>query len=157
MVALVNDDIGQHVPLVYRVIGQLNLDLNEQDEAFSQGLVALAEAGISYKPERGPLVNWLARNIRWSLLNWVTAERQRQSRQVPVDPESPLRAQSKPDGFGWTLAQAKALLTEEEATVLEAIALGYSGKEISQRLGKTQTWVSDTKNGAQSKLRKVLG
>ena len=148
-------DVSEHLPLLYRVIGQMGLSANEVDEAYSEGLVALTQAGNTYDPSRGPLPHWLARNVRWNLLNWITSERRRQSHQFPIAPEAPLKALSRPEGFSLVIAQANAILSEEERLVTFALAWGYSGKEVARYLKRSPSYVTGVKQQARAKLRQI--
>lgn len=145
-----------NTPLIYRVIGQMRLGSEETEEAFSEGLVALAEAEKTFQPERGvPQANWLAQYIRWSLATWITKERQRQGQTLPMPVEVARRVESGRDEFNALMAQMAVILTEEERFVTLALAWGYKGKEVAKCLGRSQTYVSNVKHRARYKLQQL--
>lgn len=62
-------DVGKHLPLIHRVIGQIGLRGDLADEAYSEGLVAIVEAAKTYDPSKGPVAHWLANNVKWRILD----------------------------------------------------------------------------------------
>lgn len=145
---------AEHMPLIYRVIGQMGLSNYEIEEAYSEGLVAITEAARTFDPDKGvPPAYWLAQNIRWSLNTWIAKERRRQSRHSPMGLEVSEVPFSSPYGFGLTIAQANTILSEEERLVLYALAWGYKGTEVAKRLGRSSSYVTTVKQAAQRKLR----
>jgi len=147
-----NDD---HTPLIYRVIGQMGLSADEADEAFSEGLVSLASAQLSYDPQKAvPIASWLAMNIRWSLSNWVKKERIRRSRSFRLEeiPEPTETRLSTLVEYSQVIAQVKSLLTDEEQLVILASACGFLGRELARHLGRSEAYVSEVKWQARQKL-----
>lgn len=149
------NDPTTHIPLIYRVIGQMGLTASEADEAFSIGLLAITEGSLSYDPERQvPLANWLALNIRTSIYNW----RKKQRRTItsglyhlwPHKDEQEI-------SLSEVVRIAERILTEQEKIVLFGIAAGFKGYEIAEKLHVSQKRVSIVKKRAQEKLKARLG
>lgn len=153
------------------------------DEAFSEGLLAIHEAALKYDPSREvPLVNWLGTSVRWSLRRWrdrqyressylVSQETNRtvsanimESNRLPESGETVRHVTQETldilvdpleilDDFRETINKIGVLLSPIERQVILAHACGYSGLEISKRLGIRPVQVSRLKNRAQQKLK----
>lgn len=66
---------NNYMNLIHRVINDLHIPFYVRDEAFSEGLVGLACAIKSFKPQKGAkATTWIYSNIRWTLLNWMARE-----------------------------------------------------------------------------------
>lgn len=150
-------DAGEHLPLITRVIKQLDLRGDEADEAFSVGLVAITEAAIKYDPSRGaPIAHWLARNIRWSLNEWRTSLR-------PVRQHAPMPevVVSSRDTLTSRVEYMEAIacfevLTDDEFTVMTRHLLGWSGNEIAEYMKISPGGVSKMRRRARLKLTELL-
>ena len=123
------------------------------EEAFSESLVIITEAAMSYDPRHNvPLVNWLGRNIRWGLYKWLD----KQHPAVNIDDTMPLRARE--ESFSKVIEYRELLdrlarLTELERTVLLAEAFGWKGVEVARKLGISPVRVSKIKHRARKKLQ----
>lgn len=148
-------DASPHLPLIHRVIGQMGLQGDEKEEAFSEALVAIVEAAKKYDPNRNvPLANWLAKNIRWSIANWL--DRQHYTVQMPMTIEAPKVGLSDVAELNEVLAKARAVLTPQEHQILMATAYGYKGIEIAKALGISTGQVSWIKTTAQKKMAEIF-
>lgn len=179
-------DPSPHIPLIYRVVNQLGIQGSDKEEAFSEGLVAITLAAKKYDPSLGvPLVNWLGKNLNWSLRNWRKEQRRRSDFEAPQATSQAivhgLIESSQNGSLGpSTLRQIRSLaassvtslenhlalrevcdnmrkiLTPLECNVIIMHALDRNGLEIAAYLGITPVAVSRTKKKAQAKLRKAL-
>lgn len=146
-------DVGQHIRLISRVIGQMNFPPSMVDEAFSEGLVGIVEAGRTFDPSYNvPLANWLAQNIRWHLAKWRAA-------QIPSIP-IPEFHEGKPETFMSSelkevFAIMDTVLTEQERQVILGTALGYKGVELAKALGVTNIQIHRIKHRATDKLKEA--
>lgn len=146
-------DAGQHIPLIHRVINQMGFEGTDREEAFSEGLVAITEAAIKYDPSKNvPVASWLARNIRWSLINWRNS--QRQTYQLE-DVETPKDSLTDRVELLEALFHVNQLPPIQRQIIL-ATARGIPGKRIAESLGITEVAVSRAKKKAQEKLRELL-
>lgn len=148
-------DPSAHLALINRVANQMNLYGDMREEAFSEGLVLITEASQSFDPAKGPLVNWLANNIRWGLMRWIA----RQKETLPINKR--IATPQKPVEYALELAEAVNLarktLTPTEYEVLMYNALEYKGVSIARKLGISPVQVSRLKKRAQEKMRKANG
>jgi len=175
-------DAGQHIPLINRVIGQMGLRGDAADEAFSEGLVGLVEAAKSYDPTRGPLAHWLAKCIRWKIINLHNKERIHFGRPIVNkfgNPEERGYTGFKVSGAGKIdigtahldiedqqnymqnrqelaelLVAMHEQLTELEYRILILGAMGYQGQEIAREFNLHPVAVSRAKKTARAKLEK---
>lgn len=126
-----------------------------KDEAFSEGLVAITEAGIKFDPKRNvPLANWLGLNIRWSLAKWKSSlimdiplsalERVGGTDEEAFMPSIELRE---------VLALMDELLNFQERQVVLGTSLGFMGTELAVVLGISPVEVTRTKIVAQARLK----
>lgn len=90
-------DVGQHLPLIHRVIKQIGLQGDLAEEAFSEGLVAIVEAAQTYNPEKGPLAHWLANCIKWRILD--TRKNELRYRGFPILNDHGAEGERGPTGF----------------------------------------------------------
>lgn len=152
------EDLSKHLPLINRVIRQLNLRGDMAEEAFSEGLVVLTEASQKYDPSHEvPLVNWLGLNLRWSLMSWL--DKQHHTVPLPTIAGKELESlNTRPDHrveLKETLARMETLLTYQERQVIIALALGYTGEQIAKALDITPVKVSRLKKKAREKLKSL--
>ena len=147
-------DTAQHLPLIHRVIKQLNLYGDMKEEAFSEGLVLITEAAKSYDPSREvPLANWLAKNIRWGLATWITKQKATVELPATMPLEGAQRALSARTELTLLLARMQELLTPQERAVILYSAAGYKGIELAKLTGLTPVRISNIKKAAQRKLQ----
>ena len=148
-------DPSPHLPLINRVAGQIGLRGSVREEALSEGLVIITEASKTFDNSKGPLVNWLANNIRWGLIKWLN----QQKIEYPIT--KPIVASQDPFGAPLELKEAVDLafriLTPTERIVLMYSALEYTGVAIADYLGVTPGHVSRIKKSAQEKMRRANG
>lgn len=179
-------DPSPHIPLIHRVIHQMGIAGSDQEEAFSEGLVAITVAAQKYDPSRGvPLVNWLGKNIKWSLQNWRSEQRRRSDFEAPVPTsqavihnvyesahKSSLGASTLRHigllnqasvanldnhmALKEVLERMHEILTPLECNVILLHAIDVAGIQIAEYLGITPVAVSRIKNKAQAKLREAL-
>ena len=70
-------DAAEHLGMLHHVVhsSTLNIPGNMKEEAVSEGMVLLVEAAKSYDPKHGvPAHYWIAKKLRWGLLNWKLRE-----------------------------------------------------------------------------------
>ena len=70
-------DASEHIGVLHHVVKSATMNIPEhlQDEALSEGMVLLVQAAKSYDPKHGvPVHYWLAKKLRWGLLNWKMRE-----------------------------------------------------------------------------------
>ena len=73
-------DASEHIGVLHHVVKSATMNIPEhlQDEALSEGMVLLVQAAKSYDPKHGvPVHYWLAKKLRWGLLNWKNNEARR--------------------------------------------------------------------------------
>jgi RNA polymerase sigma factor (sigma-70 family) len=145
-------DPGEHLRLLSRVVGQMHFQGDDVEEAWSEGLVAITEAAKSYDPGKGPVANWLARNIRWSLSTWRS--NRRYTINMPVDLEYPREDAISKAQFNELLHLMRENLTVIEQKIMFMTAVGYNGKEIAIHLKLEEMAVSRAKRKAREKLKK---
>lgn len=142
-------DPSEHLNLVRRVIRQMGLQGDDAEEAFSESLLTITEAAQKYDPSRSvPLANWLARNVRWGIINWMRRTRT----WYPIPDAQPARDTFENSEYVNELLELLRKLTPREQYVLVASAAGYTGKEIAKRMGISATKVSEIKYEAKVKL-----
>jgi RNA polymerase sigma factor (sigma-70 family) len=145
-------DAGQHIPLIKRVIGQMGLRGDAADEAFSEGLVGLVEAAKSYDPARGPLAHWLAKCIRWKILN----QRSSSSTSVPIETIPLIHNRSNymehRAELSELITKMQSALTELEYQIIVMGAMGYQGQEIAKQFNLHPVAISRAKKTARAKL-----
>lgn len=146
------EELDQHIPLIYRVIGQMGLKGDTAEEAFSEGLVAITIASTTFNPDKDvPLANWLAMNVRWSLRRWIAKQHQNIPLEyLPSEPEHP----EIPIEFNEVIDKMQSVLSEKERKVLLAHAYGFTGKRISEVMKISEKQVTQIKQRAQRKLKK---
>jgi RNA polymerase sigma factor (sigma-70 family) len=144
-------DAGEHLRLIHRVISQMGLRGDTAEEAYSEGLVAIVEAARSYDPEKGRLANWLANNIRWSILGWLN--RQRQTLPL-IQTEAPTENLAARTELKELIENMKEALTDKEYVTIMLEAAGFSGIEIGKKLGMSPVQVTRCKQRARAKLEK---
>ena len=163
-------DPAKHLPLIHRVINQMHLYGDLKEEAYSEGLVVIAEAAKEYDPSKGvPVAHWLAKNIRWGLATWITKQRETVSLDRPRGPNNkslydvPKEALAAPQDAlsGRTeltelLGRMQQILTQDERLVLLYSAAGYKGIEIAKMSGMSPVQVSLLKTSAQKKLKELI-
>lgn len=145
-------DASQHLPLIYRVIGQMGLTGDLAEEAYSESLVTITKAAKSYDPSYGvPVAHWLARNIRGGIQNWLRKQR----RTAVLEPAiaAAVDVTSARIELNEVLVRVNKLLTPEERKVIIMTAIEYRGVEIAKKLGMTTVQVHRLKRSAQKKLR----
>lgn len=144
-------DASEHIRLVSRVIGQMNLRGDEAEEAFGEGQVALVKAAKSFNPAAGkPLANWLANNVRWDIKDWRRRQKYTLSLKntyISQNNQAVIRSE-----FAEIIEKMEKMLTPLEYQVILAGAWGYSGREIARTLEITPVKVSKTKKKAREKL-----
>lgn len=146
-------DPSPHLALINRVSGQLGLRGSTREEAFSEGLVIITEAAQTFDPSKGPLVNWLANNIRWGLIRWLNTQRVEYPIETSVEP-----SRDAINGFvelNAAVSLAKEILTPQEYQIIMWSALEYSNQDIAKSLGISPGWCSRLKEKAQRKLRQA--
>lgn len=145
-------DAGEHLRLAHRVIGQMGLRGDIAEEAFSESLVLITEAAISYDESRNvPLANWLARNIRWGISKWL--DKQKPVMHMEEDFVFPERTENFTKVIEYReLLGRLSKLTLMERTVVLSEAFGYKGIEVAKRLGISPVSVSKIKRRARRKL-----
>lgn len=145
-------DASEHLRLISRVIGQMGLYGDTAEEAFSEGLVHITIAAKSYDPTKGiPVPNWLARNIKWGILNWLRTQRQAYPIKDTVYEDKRPELQIKVE-FNELLDKINSLLSERDKNILLATAAGYSGIDIAKRLGINSVAV----HRSLAKSRKII-
>lgn len=148
-------DVTQHLPLISRVIGQMHLKADERDDAFSEGFLALVKASSTYDPSRNiPLANWLAKNIRWGILNWRHKQGSFLYLTIPI--EAPRNTLEDKLSLSEAITKVEQLLNPTERYVVLQSAVGYKGTEIAEQLKISTVQVSRIKHAAQGKLRAAL-
>jgi RNA polymerase sigma factor (sigma-70 family) len=131
----------------------MGLSQNQEDEAFSEGLVALTEAAQTYDPSRNvPVAAWLARNIRWSIKSWRL--RQTYSQVIPIETQAKDDMVSNAE-FHEFLGQIQNLLNPRDQLILLATMLGYNGKEIGEFIGQDTMFVSRAKRRIRERLKTI--
>lgn len=146
--------VEDHLKLIHRVINQMGLYGDTAEEAYSQGLVAIVEAGNSYDKNKGPLANWLANNIRWSINGFL--RKQKYCVSFPITIEYPREVIESTTNFNELVLEMSKRLTKIENTVLALTALGYSGVEISKKLRVSSVQITRIKIKARAKLADLL-
>lgn len=151
-------DPAAHLPLIQRVISQMNLSEWERDEAFSEGLVAITEAAKSYDPKYNvPVASWLAKNIRWSIKSWQLKQMYNWSQPYPEVVVAPDHQELESRAALQDLVRLiQQHLTERQKWIIVGTALGYEGKEIAKALGIGEMTVVRERRKAQAKLKEFL-
>lgn len=146
-------DPSQHLRLIHRVIRQMNLYGDLAEEAYSESLVTIVEASKTYDAEKGPLASWLANNIRWSIRSWIARQNRFSAQYLYADVED-TRFDFSSVEVDELVAKMKHILTDTEFKVLVLTAVGYSGKEIEQKLSMSAVQITRTKQKARMKMEK---
>lgn len=148
-------DPSEHLRLITHVIRQMGIEDREADEAYSEGLVAITEAAISYDPKYNvPVASWLARNIRWSIKTWQLKQLYNFSQPLPEIVESTdLDNLESRVAFNDLVRLMQKVLNQREQFILIASAMGYEGKEIAEKLGIGEMSVVRDKARARRKLK----
>lgn len=145
-------DPSEHIGLVGHVVRQMGISGDLAEECFSEGLVILAVASQKFDESRSlPLANWLARNLRWGISNWLS--RQRPTVELPEAIEAPRDPIWSQIELKEVLVLAKEILEPAEFLVVMGKAYGYKGKEMAKVLGCSEGQVSRLHQRGVAKLK----
>lgn len=149
-------DASRHIGLIHHVVRQMGLRGDAAEECFSEGLVALTVACQNYNPDKGlPLAHWLARNLRWSLLNWINQQKRQSLSVYPDKKVEPDTAQERLE-LKEAVLVAHNLLTPQEQLVVLGKAYGYKGIELAKALHCSEGQISKLHQRGVEKLKEAL-
>lgn len=150
-------DASLHLGLLGHVIRQMGLRGDLAEEAYSEGLVTLTVACQNYDEARGlPLAHWLARNVRWSILNWMNKQHQEipYALQSGVVVEPIERSNTEVTVLlKEVITVAKEILQPQEFLAVMGKAYGYKGKELARAMNCSQGQVSKLQQRGIRKLK----
>ena len=143
----------EHLGILHHVVNSasLNVPYELREEALSEGYVLLVQAAQSYNPRHEvPEHYWIAKKLRWGLLNWKLREISRQGQNQSYDYECMKHGSSghpavedieiqEPDAvlmheIRELLVQCQKDLPDDVFLALIGPAMGLQMKEISHAL-----------------------
>lgn len=151
----------EHLGILHHVVNSatMNIPAHLKDEALSEGMVLLVHASQSYDARHGvPPHFWIAKKLRWGLLNWKLAEARKHGAEQPIlvplrdqkvmdetaeyqeepaiDHEAydPIRAHEKRLELEMLVLQAGEILEDQEYLAVFGEAIGMHWKELSHAL-----------------------
>lgn len=127
--------VTEYLKQLDNMIIHLNVPYHMRDEAYSEGLVIIAEAMMDYDPERGvPEPAWINKRLKWRLFSWMKSEFVRSDIYPLFETDtSPMSTESSAM-LNDLLYRMINLSNLKERTALIASVCGYHPSEISSML-----------------------
>ena len=159
-----SDEAERYLGLIEYIIDKLRVYDQVRDEAYSEGLVILAEALASYDPSAGvPLTGYVAQRLRWGLMQWMRALRTEYSLDaLPYLPAATPRAYSLAQAASAratlevVFATCATELDEYERYVVLSRAGGTLPADIALALSLTVSQCAAILTAARRKLRRAV-
>lgn len=151
-------DAGEHLGLIHHMVNAVGVPSHLHDEAFSEGLVLLAYAAVSYDEEHGvPEGAYLAQRLRWGLTSWMRREIRHVTSKLddrhPYSHEAEIEARRALDRLIFVAART---LNAPEYVALLGLVYGVRQEELAAILQKNATQLEALRLSARAKLRHEL-
>ena len=152
-------DPSEHMGIIGAAIQRLNVPIQIQDEAYSEGLVALTRAASSFNPAFGVQPStWLMNKVGHVLREWLYREYKQPEMASLEDCDCAGPDHMESCAFFSQVRQtAIVALSQEEHMAIFAQACGYRTTEVAQVLRKTESQVKRFRDSGREKLRNQLG
>lgn len=129
-------ELGDYIQIIHEQVRKANVPYDQRDEAFSEGLVVLAEALKTFDETRGiPIRAYIRKRLRWSLFSWMRAELSIIDGRFYLGDTDPMADASNVDEFDLLDALLwawDAQLTDAERKTLLGFAEGMNSAEVGR-------------------------
>ena len=166
----------EHLGILHHVVDSATLAIPQylKDEALSEGYVLLVHAASTYDPKhKVPAGYWIAKKLRWGLLNWKILETrkhgkddhtlmvERSSNQLEENPRIIGLAQDKIAAHELRLELerlveiAAEILDDSEYAAIFGPAFGLHMKELSHLLGANPNQITELQRRGRERINEM--
>lgn len=145
-----------HIGVLHHVVSKMPSAM--QDEAFSEGLVLLVEAAQSYNSKHGvPAHYWIAKKLRWGLLNWKWREIKRHGLNTELGEKeySFASAHEARVELERLVELAREFLDDREYLSVFGPAWGLHMKELSHLLKANPSQIMELQSTARTRIQEL--